>query len=309
MLTKYLQYFIAFIISSCFTVQAMDSHQNFSEEALEELNKIVCHSFPLPQYHPSDLLFIKSETALTGKENAGVFENMDEQTTVLLMHPLSPRVFLNFGQTCQYLHALSLSPCFYLNEFCLQEGMPRSMPVDILVSKAMRTENGIINLATLYSVSEQELKKWFKKSDLEQALQRYGTLPASVEKLDNTQIAALLPVVKIAFATEPKEKQMTAIRNLLYTAEVVPSTSSLYPSCQILKLFGNALWFPQQVINDMESGKIPYNHQTIDVFTHDLLSSPQGIPFVVRNLKSNPKKSNKAIELIQWCSKYSYDLT
>jgi hypothetical protein len=86
-----------------------------SPEALAELHKIVSDSFTLPHYDASELCFIP-EILVGERENAGDFQHSDD-VVILVLHTLPPRLFLNFGETCEYLHSLTLSPCFYLRAF------------------------------------------------------------------------------------------------------------------------------------------------------------------------------------------------
>jgi hypothetical protein len=104
----------------------------------------------------------------------------------------------------------------FLNPYCLQEGMPHTIPQKLLITKALNTEGGILKIASLYSVLPQHIAEWFDYETLEEANGNY-LLPDSIEELTEQEIIELYPRLKIFAALNGFEIHPECVFSILRT--------------------------------------------------------------------------------------------
>lgn len=210
-----------------FITQASDEVANRS---LEKLHKIVStHFSPVPysiaydnaaadatndhkDMHRSDYDKRHSEAVIAyGQTSAGHILYLPPEILLEIIGFLNAKTFYRLKETCKLFHHFFQARILFLNDYCLTETRPHSIPREILCSKALRTKDGIFQLANLYSVSVEDLRRWFGEETLREYLNnnrpdldsRFPSSRDDLEAMSEEALGELYPLYKVGLAAYP----------------------------------------------------------------------------------------------------------
>jgi hypothetical protein len=169
------------------------------EEAREELERVLNTMVP-PVKYVRERCFPEDKDISQNDKYA-----LEESLWRLLPSDIIPLIFARVDHrsfvssvksTCRLWYQIASQPYFNLNPYCLQEGIPLVIPQHLLVSKALNTKDGILKIASLYSVLPQHLAEWFNRETLEKTNENYEP-PVSIEELSDLETIDLYPRLKV----------------------------------------------------------------------------------------------------------------
>jgi hypothetical protein len=174
MMKKHISFYLFYLLVSYTSlIHANDliPSQESKALAVEKLREIVMQAFPPISYiksedrDPGDRHLLSQAALAKVNLATGALYSLPQDLFAYHIFPYLDRntILRSVALTCKYFNLLTKMSHFYLNSYCLQEGMPHSIPLHILRSKMHFTLGGMVKLASLWSVSPRDLSEWFDK--------------------------------------------------------------------------------------------------------------------------------------------------
>jgi hypothetical protein len=247
---RYLLFFPLLLISLTLNASEM------SEEVEEELKRAIDSVLPPVVYDPKQEKYsLKIDVDYVDSIAESGFAALPTELIISIIKysVLDSSTLLSLKTTSKYFNEISSNiSYFYLNPYCLQEGMPRTIPREILNFKVENTQNGLLKLASLYSVFSRQLAEWFNEGYLRKIIGEFD-IPNSIENFTENEIAELYPKMKILLAIDPSI-DMDDIRRSVYAER---SISFSIDGVKLLSLIDADVIFGGHHINNMLSAPSP----------------------------------------------------
>jgi hypothetical protein len=248
----------------------------------------------------------------------------------LLAHAVSfldiQTILMKVALTCRLLREVTTIPNLYptLTPYFLAEFRPHSAPRNLTFLKTINTKDGILKLATLHTVTTQDLVEWFGQERLQRVFQRQ-TLPASLASLSAEGLLDCYAVCKVGLAANPHvEGQANPVRDAVLT--LIPSFENLqqiyqqpgFTSLNLLRIGTLHTADINQYYSLMENmlqirmmqrgpvalveSKKSFDHTLEGVLVREILLAGRSVQHIYRNhyLYTDQKKE-AARQLFHWC--------
>lgn len=310
-------YVVSFLVSFSSMAQAMQAPEQ-NQPCLEALQRIAEVAFPTSLYendcHIDDKEKLKK--AIQAVSNAGSFNILPPEIFIGHIIPsLTPPLSRGLGFTCQFFYQLSQLSFFYLNAYCLTERMPHVIPLHTLRFKVCNTKDGLLKLATLFSVTVENLCEWFEPDFLQSSFLLYqGSLPQQLEGQSEEALGALYPILKIALAaTQAEGVDEGQKERVMQLVEEYNGEGMSLNKLRLISLNPERPGIYYQTLEHLLQGQHGYPFSPTDVaaaqvkevIARELLRNGKNVVFVNQNLfVCNPQKKDIAIEIVNLCLEY-----
>ena len=304
----------------CFlaTFSIIKNGRGMESEALEDLRGIVKHFFQPALYYVAEELEHATALQHYNKQNFSAayeklvpnssFDKLPIELLVKICTEIDgPIPFVQgMGLTCQRFYLISTCPIFSLNPYCLTETMAHTIPLTILRTKVCNTKDGLLQVASLYSVSVDDLVEWFGTDMLEDVVKEQ-TLPESLQTMDELKLCNYA-IFKIALAAKHRvEKILPLIQRSAGAHELSINQLRL---CSLRQTkdhdyYHTLMWlFERLKTADRDNPPSDPDHSPIGVVARDLLLAGQYVSCVENHYVYNyPLKRERSVQLAQWQGK------
>ena len=205
------------------------------------------------------------------------------------------------GLTCHRFYLVSHS-IFSLNPYCLTETRPHTILPAILCTKVRNTKDGLLQLASLYSVSEENLKEWFGKDMLEGFL-KMKDIPQSLDHATEEKLDEPYALFKIALAADHSVDKISPLLQRQGGAHDLSINQLRICSLRREKnydYYNTLQWLFHKLIA-IENFSLSPDHRPAGIVARDLLLAREYITHVVNHyVYKYPQKREALIQLVQW---------
>jgi len=274
--------------------------QKFSQPALYDRDEELKHIVILMKYDETE--FSKDYDHHTPNS---VFDKLPPELLVKICPMIDDSIslYIRIGLTCRRLYLITHHH-FSLTPYCLTETMIHTIPLSTLRTKVRGTKDGLLKVASLYCVSEQDLVEWFGMDMLKDALKEtpiQESIPVDFRK-DTTdeEFDKLYSLFKIALAAKhQKEEILSLLANLMKLGVFSLSINQLR-LCSLYQPRDYDYYFVLfQKLNEDPSSHP--DHSPTGVVARDLLLRENYIHQVEKYyVYQYPQKRERSLQLVEW---------